>query len=133
MDEPGTATPSNVRESVRSLFTLAALLLASLWLSTPAVAWKVHGAQHLSSPVSVDQHHHHDASGSPVDDREVPSDKDGPGHNHMLSGAASLTATVDGRPDLLVPASATVAPVGGIVPTLHELRRPPPSEPPRFS
>jgi hypothetical protein len=120
-------------DSLRSIFTVAALLLAGLWLATPAVAWKVHASQHVSSPVSVDQHHHHDADGSPVDERQAPSEPDGPGHDHMPSGAASLTATVDGRPELLVPDSATVAPVRGIVPTLHELRRPPPSEPPRFS
>jgi len=120
-------------DSLRSLFTVAALLLAGLWLATPAAAWKVHGTQHLSSPVSVDQHHHHDADGSPVDQRQAPSEPDGPGHDHMLSGAASLAATIDGSASLLPPTSAVIAPDGGIAPTLHELRRPPPSEPPRFS
>ena len=122
-----------MRVSLRSLFTLAALLLAGLWLSTPAAAWKVHATQHISSPVSVDQHHHHADNGSPVDDGETPADQNSPGHNHMLSGAASLTATIDGGSTLPPQVSALIAPVGLIGPTLHELRRPPPSEPPRFS
>lgn len=122
-----------MRDSLRFLFTFGALLLASLWLTTPATAWKVHGTQHLSSPVSVDQHHHHDAGGSPVDDQSTPSDQNGPGHDHMLSGAASLAATIDGGASLLPITSAVIAPDGGIAPKLNELHPPPPSEPPRFS
>lgn len=122
-----------MRVSLRPLFTFAALLVAGLWLSTPAAAWKVHATQHISSPVSVDQHHHHADNGSPVDDGESPPDETGPGHNHMLSAAASLTATIDGGAILLPQVSGVIAPVGLITPTLHELLRPPPSEPPRFS
>ena len=107
--------------------------MASLWLSTPAAAWKVHGTAHLSSPVSVDQHHHHANDGSPIDDRQAPSDRDGPGHDHIVGGAASLNATVGEGHEVSPRAADALSAIGGLTPILHETSRPPPYEPPRAS
>lgn len=120
-----------MHDSLRSFLAFAAFMLASLWLAAPATAWKVHTTEHLSSPVAVDQHHHHADDGSPIDDGDAPSDQKSPGHNHVLSGAASLNATVAGEFDMPPVPAVAMLPVGGITPALHELRKPPPSEPPR--
>lgn len=138
MDEPGTATPANMRESLRSLLMLMTMALASLWLAAPAAAWNVHGAAHIGSPVALDEHHHHDEAGQvtgeaghgTADDQDHKRDKGG--HDHMSSAAAAFTATLHSLPDLPPPLPSTALLTGDAFAGLREVRPPPLARPPRF-
>ena len=137
MPAPDPARPFAVRESLRSLLMLMAVTLATLWLTTPAAAWNVHGATHIGSPVALDEHHHHDDAGQvsgepaqgPADDQN--HDRNKGGHDHMSSAAAALAATLDRLPVLPPTSRSTALLTGEAFAGLREIRPPPPARPPR--
>ncbi len=131
-DTHAYSSAPKVHDSIRRLLALAAFMLANVWLTGPAVAWEMHETAHMSSPVAADEHHHHGEDGAPIQDRDVPSDQQGTGHDHLSSGAASLNATIEAGAALAPYPASPSLPGSTLTAALHDVRRPPPSEPPRL-
>jgi hypothetical protein len=125
-----------VRDSLRSIWLMIALALASFWLAAPAAAWSVHGTAHVGATVGIDEHHEHEADGSVHVVPDLPADHhdDDPdtnnGHDHMPSASTCVTAMIADVPCVAPPPAAMAVAGTRVLATLHDLRHPPPARPP---
>jgi hypothetical protein len=125
-----------VRDSLRSLWLMIALALASFWLAAPAAAWSVHGTAHFGAAVGIDEHHAHEADGSVHVVRDLPSDHHdddddtGDTHDHMPSASTCVTAMIGDAPCVAAPPAAMAVAGTRVLPRLVDLRHPPPARPP---
>lgn len=130
-----TSYPCNVRDSLRSLWLMIVLALASFWLAAPAAAWNVHGTAHVGASVGIDEHHVHEADGSvhvaPDRPNDDPQNGDtSRGHDHMPSASTCVTAMIGNGPCVAPPPAAMAVAGTRVLASLDDLRHPPPSRPP---
>lgn len=121
--------------ALRLIRNLLAFAVVAFSMTAPATAWDAHEISHISNPVAIDEHHHHDdegVQGSHGHGDEAPAqDEDDGGHDHMPSLSAALSAIVDGGPVAVFPDLIGLTPMSFAVKVPVDLIEPPPARPPR--
>jgi len=123
---------------LRKLVMLVGLAAAGLSLSVPATAWKLHDLSHADSPVTLNEVHHHDQTGTVVahSDHKPPINNDEPnsrGHDHILSlsiAVSDLPAVVE--LDQMTEANHLPAALTDVTLPINTAD-PPPPRPPSFA
>jgi hypothetical protein len=121
---------------LRRILAVVLLMAASLTLGVPATASIAHEADHVASPVSAGEYHHHDSDGTVDLQQDSAADEDGDasgnpvrGHSHPPASAAdpAMLASIA----LALPSIRTRVPQDQTVRQLHTLSWSPHRRPPR--